>query len=197
MWEWKTSDGTVRQFNASDNKTKCPICGQYFKRGEKGACIVPPMEIRSKYKKLSQNLIVHLDHWEVFCQGIATETELAEKIQKHKTPKKASFTEDEQKKISAFQSACREYGFWEITEKPYGVKCKKCGTSIYVEYNVYADHIDLDYRGKRGMFDGFYSRQIIANIYNKMHEVLGDGKHDDYSAAKTISNIYKEVEKMI
>ena len=77
------------------------------------------------------------------------------------------------------------------------IKCKKCGTSIYVEYNVYADHIDLDYRGKRGMFDGFYTRQIIANIYNKMHEILGDGKYDDYSAAKTIDNIYREVEKMI
>lgn len=197
MWEWKTSDGIVRQFNACDNSKKCPICGQYFKKGEKGACIVPPMEIRNKYKKLSQNLIVHLEHWSAFCDGVETDVELAEKFQKYKTPKKMPFTDEEQKRISAFQSACRDFGFWEVYEKPYGIKCKKHGTSVYIEYNVYSDCIDLDYRGKRGMFDGFYSRQIIANVFNRMHETLGDGKHDDYSATKTIDNIYKEAEKMV
>ena len=113
MWEWKTSDGTIRQFNASDNKTKCPICGQYFKKGEKGACIVPPMEIRSKYKKLSQNLIVHLDHWEVFCQGITTETELAEKIQKDlqyvsQTVDSSSSREDKSQQGTIIGDALRE-----------------------------------------------------------------------------------------
>lgn len=197
MWEWKTQDGTVRQFNACSNDKKCPICGQFFKKGEKGCAIVPPMEIRKGYKKLAQNLVVHLDEWTAFCKGVTTDIDLAEKFAKHRVPRKKEFTSEEQKKIDAFRSACHRNGFHEDYDKPFGIKCKQGGSSIYLTYNVYADTIDLDYKGKCGLFDGFYTRQIIANVYNKMHEILGDNKHDDYSASKTINSVFEETTKIM
>lgn len=196
MWEWKDSNGIVREFKPNSDTKRCPICGQYFKKGEKGCVIVPPMEVRTQHKKLQQNMIVHLSEWEAFCEGITTEEELVQKFIKHRTPKKQEFTENEKERISAFRSACVAYRFYEEFEKPYGLKCKLRGSSICVEYNVYSDTIDIDYRGRKGMFDGFYTRQIVTNIYNKMHEILGDGKKDDYNVDKTINSVFEEAKKI-
>lgn len=198
MWVWRDSDNKVREFKMfGDDPKKCAICGQYFKKGEKGCAIVPPMEIRTRFPKLKQNLVVHYDEWIKFCDGITNDIELAEKFSRYRRPKKADFTEDEKRRIDAFRSASRSAGFWKETEKPYGLKCQKNGSSLYVEYNVYADSISIDFRGKRGLFDSFYERQITTNIYNKMHEILGDGQHDDYSASKTIEKIYTEARKNV
>lgn len=197
MWEWKHQNGEVRQFRVTPSDKRCPICGQYFKSHEKGIAIVPPMDIRKLYKKLSQNLTVHHQCWVDFCDNTTDDVKLAEKFQKHKRPAQNIFDADEIARINAFRMACLKQGFCEVFEKPYGLKCKQRGSSVYIEYNVYSDSIDLDYRGKRGLFDGFYSRQIIANIYNAMHATLGDGKKDDYSATKTINSIIQETEKMV
>ena len=70
---------------------------------------------------------------------------------------------------------------------------KQRGTSVYLEYNVYMDTIDLDFRGKRGLFDSFYKKQIIANVYNKMHEYLADGKVDNYSMSAEFEKLNNEV----
>lgn len=198
MWVWKDSNGTVRQFAPrTDSPKRCPICGQYFKKGEKGCVIVPPMDVRRSNKRLSQNLIVHYDEWVEFCDGIVDDSVLSEKIAKHKIPKQRVLTSDEEKRKSAFIRACHAYGFLVQFEKPYGVKQQKSGTSIALEYNVFADTIDLSRRGKQGLFDSFYERQIVTNVYNKMHEILGDGKHDDYSCTKTIQGIAEEVNKSV
>ena len=197
MWVWKDSGGTVRQFKTfGDDAKKCPVCGQYFKKDEKGCAVVPPMEIRKNYPKLRQNLVVHYDEWMAFCEGVASDEELAEKFSKHR-PKKKDFTDEEKSMIEAFRSACFDYGFRKEIAKPYGLKCQKNGSSLYVEYNVYMDSISIDFRGKRGLFDSFYEKQIATNIYNKMHDILKDGKHDDYSASKTIEKIYSEAKENV
>ena len=197
MWEWKDLDGEIRTFKPNPNTKRCPICGQFFKKGEKGCIIIPPMEARTQHKKLQQNMIVHLDEWQTFCENITTEKELIQKFIKYRTPKKKDFTGEERKRISAFRSACVAYRFYEEFEKPYGLKCKLRDSSIYVEYNVYSDTIDIDYRGRKGMFDGFYTRQIVTNIYNKMHEILDDGKKDDYSVEKTIASVVKKANEIM
>ena len=55
--------------------------------------------------------------------------------------------------------------------------------------------ISSDFRGKRGLFDGFYQRQIEANVYNKMHEILSDGKHNSYDYKESIQSVVDEVNK--
>lgn len=196
MWTWKTKDGEVREFvPTGDNPKRCPICGQYFKKGEKACVVVQPIEVRKMHKKFNQNWIVHRREWEAFCEDVNSDEELANKLIKYKTPRVEPFTENEIKHINAFVSACRLYGFFVEYDKAYGKKCQQRGSSIYLEYNVFTDKIDIGHRGKRGLFDSFYERQIIANVYNKMHEILNDGKHDDYSASKTIAGIADEVNK--
>ena len=119
------------------------------------------------------------------------------KIINHKVPRKKEFTEDEKLRIDCFKKACFICGFKEEFNKPYGIKMKQCGSSVYLEYNVYQDAIDLDFRGKRGLFDNFYKRQIIANVYNKMHEYMGDGKVDDYSMSKDFEKLNNHVNEIM
>lgn len=197
MWEWKNSDGTIRKFKINTGDKRCPICGQYIRKKEEVCIIVPPTEARKKYKKLKDNLMVHYDEWIEFCKENITEEMFAEKLSKHKTPRKKSFTELEQKYIDAFKTACSTFGFYECFEKPYGIKCKQHSSSLYLEYNVYSDEINIDFRGKKGLFDGFYMREIVTKIYNKMHEILDDGQLKEYSAKDTIQKIVSETEKIV
>lgn len=193
MWVWKDSNGTVREFVPIGHSKRCPICGQFFKKGEKACVIVPPMEIRIKNKKLSQNLIVHYNEWVEFCNGVSTNEELANKFCKHRIPKQQSFTTEQNNNINAFIKASSEAGFRKEIKKPYGVKMLRVGSSLYLEYNIFTDKIEINHRGKRGLFDSFYEQQIVANVYNKMHEIIGDGKKDNYSCAKEIQKLNQEV----
>lgn len=195
MWLWRTKDNEVREFANLTQAKKCPICGQYFKKHEKAAVIVPPMHVRKIHKKLNLNSMVHLDEWIAFVGDTDDGEMLAQKFAKHKTPRVKPFTEEEIARIEAFSKACYHYGFFCEYKKPYGIKIQKRGTSVAVEYNVFTDIIDISHRGKRGLFDSIYERQITTNIYNKMHEILADGKHDDFSASKTIANIAADVNK--
>ena len=37
----------------------------------------------------------------------------------------------------------------------------------------------------------------VSNIYNTMHEILGDGKKDDYSVEKTIASVVKKANEIM
>ena len=193
MWIWRTVDGTVRKFINSSQAIRCPICGQYFKKNEISVTIIPPFKVRGN-KKLNENKMVHLDEWIEFVGDITDDEELADKFIKHRTPRVHPFTDEEQRRIDAFNQACIHYGFHAEYAKPYGVKRQVHGSSVAIEYNVFTDSMDISHRGKRGLFDNIYERQITTNIYNKMHEILADGKHDDFSANKAIAEIANEVQ---
>ena len=122
---------------------------------------------------------------------------MAEKIINYKVPHKKAFTEQELFKINCFRKACVDYGFREEFEKSFGLKMKKSGSSLYLVYNVYQDSIDLDYRGNKGLFDSFYTREIIAKVYNRMHEYLGDGLKDNYSMQEDLNKLNREVQDIM
>ncbi len=195
MWEMQY-EGNPRSFEGRyANNKRCPICGQYIRSNERFYIIIIPHEYRSQHKKLRDNMMVHIGEWTKFCEGITSERELVDKLINHKTPRAKDFTEQEIKKIEAFKKACYDYDFKEEFDKPFGVKCKKRGTSVYAEYNVFKDTISVDFRGKRGLFDGFYQRQIETNIFNLMHKYLEDGRHSDYSASKAINEVFEQAKK--
>lgn len=198
MWTFKNADGSNRSLNAAySNNRYCFLCGQYFKKNEKFYIIVVPYNLRSLSKKFSKNISVHADEWEEFIKDVKSDEELAEKLIAHKTPHRKKFTEEEQHRIKCFQEACYHYNFKQVYDKPWGLKCKQVHSSCYLEYNVHLDKIDLDSRGREGLFDGFYKRQIIANIYNKMHELLGDNKFDSYNYKDSINEVNKQVNEMM
>ena len=198
MWAMRLKDGTIRSMSAKYMEDKkCALCGQYFKPNDKYCIIVIPFEYRSKHKKLKNNLVCHTDEWLEFAKDVTTYDEMAERIIKHKIPRKKAFTEQELFKINCFRKACVDYGFREEFEKPFGLKMKKSGSSLYLIYNVYQDSIDLDYRGNKGLFDSFYTREIIAKVYNRMHEYLGDGLKDNYSMQEDFKKLNDEVNKFM
>ena len=57
----------------------------------------------------------------------------------HKKPHKKPFTDAELNRIKIFEEVCREYGFSEVINKPYGLRMKKRGTSITLDYYVYIE----------------------------------------------------------
>ncbi len=198
MWVWNYYNGEPREFvPRNDTPPRCPLCGQYFRKSEKCIAIVPPMTVRNMGTKLQKNMMVHKAEWEALVGSTTDDVEMAEKVLKHKTPRKMPFTREEEAAMSAFVSACHTAGFWGARELPYGRRCNRQGTG-YLEYNVYTDSIDFVSRvRKRGMFDTFYEREIVAKVFNKMHEILGDGRHDDYSAAQSIQNVQDEANRLM
>ena len=198
MWVWNYAEGQPREFTPrTDAPKRCPLCGQYFKKGEKAIVIVPPTAVRTLSPKLKQNMMVHRVEWEALANGITTDDEMTNVFLKHKTPRKEPFTREEEAAMSAFVSACHTLGFWGARELPYGRRCNRQGTG-YLEYNVYTDTIDFVSRVRKpGLFDSFYEREIVAKVFNKMHDIMGDGRHDDYSAAASIQKVTDETAKMM
>ena len=194
MWIWKNSDGKAYEFTPrEDNPKRCPVCGQYFKKEEKCIVIIPPMSVRNISSKFQQNLMVHRAEWEALSAGINDDEQMANVFLKHKTPRKQPFTKEQEAAMSAFVAACHACGFGGERELPYGRRCNRPGTG-YVEYNVYMDAIDFVSRVRKpGLFDFCFEREIVAKVFNKMHDILGDGRHDNYTAAQVLQKVTTEV----
>ena len=189
MWELCNKSFKVKgEFNK-----QCFVCGSFFRKNEDYYIIIIPSNLRGTHKKLNSNFVVHTKDWEDFCKDVKTEEELANKIISHKTPKKISFTQEEENNLFAFKDACKFFGFNSEVKKSYGIKMRKSGTSFSLEYNPYTDNIALYHRAKRGLFDSLFEKQICVDIYNKMHEILGDGKHNNFSAEDSFNKICADV----
>ena len=184
---------TFRPKSSVDNKI-CAICGQYINREEEYCIVVPPMKFRPLDKKLQLNFAVHKDCYREFIKGVKSDEDLAYKFVNHKKPRKKPFTEEELNRIKIFEEVCREYGFTEVINKPYGLRMKKRGTSITLDYYVYIDTVDLNKRYRPGLLDGFYERELVALVYTKMHNRIGDGKKDDFSADKVINEVIEKTD---
>lgn len=195
MWKWRSNDKVTTVNPKYSEPKRCPICGQYFKKDERACIIIIPNEYKNTHPKLKENLMVHEAEWDTLIHGLTTDQEVAEAVMKHKTPRTAPLTDDEKARLDAFVKACESIGFREVFTKPFGVKCKQRGISVVFTYNVFMDSIDIDHRGNRGLFDAFYEKQLIAKVFNKMHEILGDGQVDNYSAQKSLDEIADRVKK--
>ena len=194
MWEMCDSEKKPREFKARFSHNKpCGLCKTHFRTDDMFYIIIIPNALRGSHARLKDNMFVHVDEWDEICKGVSTDDELAEKIIKSKFKKKNILTTDEQSRIEAFKKACMAYNFKMEVSKPYGVRMRQRGSSVYVDYNVYMDMIEVDYRGRRGLFDGFYQKQIVTNIYNEMHKILADGKHSDYNYKDSINQVLNEV----
>lgn len=196
MWEMYDSDKKPREFDARFAYNKpCGLCKTHFRPGDKFYIIIIPSAFRGSHKRLKENMMVHIDEWNELCIGVSTDEEMAQKVINAKFKANKELTTEESARLEAFKEAARKNNFNIEVSKPYGVKMRQIGSSVYVEYNVYLDKIASDFRGKRGFFDGFYQRQIEANVYNAMHAILADGKHNAYNYKESIQSVVNEVNK--
>ena len=155
------------------------------------------MKFRQLDKKLQLNFAVHKDCYREFIKGVKSDEDLAYKFANHKKPNKKQFTEEEKNRIKIFEEVCNEYDFYEVINKPYGLRMKKKGTSMTLDYYVYIDTVDFNKRYRPGLFDGFYERELVALVYTKMHNRLGDGKKDEFSAEKVINEVFEKTENIV
>ena len=192
MWVLGKDTPRIIWYKSSDAR-RCPICGQYITKEEECYLVVCNAIPEARELKL-QNFTPHVACWDKFHQGIASDAELALKLKKHRKPKAAPLTPEQLKKVEAFGWAAHQCGYRVISNtRDNGIRATRNGTTSSVIYNPYADA--LTYRDKRKdfLFKALVDRQVVANIYNKMHEYLEDGKRDDFSAMGTISSIVNDV----
>lgn len=193
-WILKNATGAVTINPVHTSPERCAICGQYFRKGEKVSIIMCPEEF--VHLRVNRKM-VHLDEWNAYGIDVHSDLDLAEKLLSHRQPRVKSLTADETARINAFVQAAMQLGYTREYRTSCGRKCKKPGTSITIEYNVYLDTIRISSRGKEGLFDGFYKRELIAQVFNKMHEILGDNQRDNYTAQASMTQVFDDVKKMM
>ena len=197
MWELRNSDGPRElRWSAGITPKRCPICGQYFVAKDAYYIIVCNAISEARERQLN-NEMVHTECWHKFCEGIESNEVLAEKLKKHRKPKPAPFTEEQNRAIEAFKNASNSFNFRELSwTREKCLRATRRGTSSSVVYNPYSGSVTYEDRRKDSLFKGVFDRQISVNVYNKMHEILEDGKHDDYSVAKVVSRVVEETNKI-
>lgn len=197
MWELKNPEGPrILRFGKIAETRRCPICGQYFSRGEQYYLIVCNAIPEARSEGL-ENLIVHTHCWETFCAGITSDASLASKLKKHRKPKPRPLTEEQNRHVEAFKTAAYQHNFKSLPNTRDGrVKAERLGTTMSLIYNPYTDVISYHDRRKYELFKPLFDRQLETNVYNKMQELLGTDKRDDYSVEKVFSDVVNSVNKM-
>ncbi len=197
MWEHRNQEGP-RTFHITGGliePKRCKCCGQYMLKGEEYYIIVCNAIPEARAQSL-ENLIVHTKCWDKFCDGIEDNLVLATKLKKYRMPSAKPFTEEQKRDVEAFKKAAAAYGYWSSSKTRNGcIKAVKNGTTCSVLFNPYSGVIKYEDRRKNELLKSLFDRQIETNIFNKMHEFLGDGKHDDYSALGTIAGVIEETNK--
>jgi hypothetical protein len=179
---------------------KCFWCGEYFKEGDKISIIVIAFEYKKIYKNLSNNIVIHKQEFDALVESLGGDhKKIVEALGNHKQRRVPNeLTEAQKAGVSAFKYACKEKGFYIETNKNNEVHMRKHGTSLTMEYNSRTGSVRLSSKvRKKGMFDGLYSRQIEANIYNRMQEIIGTELRDNYSVTGTINKVIEETNKIM
>ena len=197
MWELRNSDGPreLRWPKANFTPKRCRICGQYFLADDMYYIIVCNAIPEARARNLN-NEMAHTECWQNFCNGIESNEVLAEKLKKHRRPRPAPLSDEQNKAVEAFQTAASYYGFKKLNvTREKCLKATKYGSTSSVVYNPYSGSVTYEDRRKDSLFKGMCDRQIAVNVYNKMHAILDDGKHDEYSVTKVFSQAVEETNK--
>lgn len=202
MWALRFNGNLkVQKANFSVNKP-CFLCNNFLRRGEELIFVIIPAQYRGTHKNLKENFYCHKDEWLEFVKDCSTYDDVAEKLKKHKKPKRESLTDEDAIKIRAFEKAAFKFGFTEDIKRPYGIKMKIPKSSAYAEYNVYADQFIVEYNNKVGLFETFVESEMHSRILNEMNKLLGNGGEVEIKSAiqevnKVLSNTIETVNKII
>ena len=176
----------------------CYLCGAHFRTGDQIVLVVPPFEYKREFKRLQHNVVVHLDEWLEFkrLNGNSMDPVLRA-LGDARKPKKAALSEEQQLYINQFISAAYDCGYRDSSKTRNGAKAKIFNSSDVLEYNVYTDSVTHRCRRKRQMFDSLGYHQAEVNVWNKMHELRGDGKRDNYKALDVICEAMERANSII
>lgn len=176
-------------------KETCSLCNRWILKNEDFYMLIPPKEIADKYP--IGNILVHKDEWDKFVEGLSDE-EIANKLMKHKKPRKKPLTEEQLKRVEFFKEACEKFGFSECTmskDKRF-VKMKKRRTSYTFIYDIIFERIDFDSR-RDTLFGSLYIVEVQAKIRNEYYRLSGVNKHDDFTVAGIVDKAIEQVDEMM
>lgn len=171
----------------------CFMCGKHFLTGDSIVLVLPPYEYKKKYKRLINNAVMHQHEWEELKQTHDSFDDIFNTMGSSKKPKKVELTPQQKEMVEQFIQAAWNYGYKDYKYTKDGAQSKMNGSSDILRYNVHSDRIAYSNRRKRGLFDGLANRQVVTNVWNRMHELRGDGKRDDFSAKEVVNQAMDKV----
>lgn len=191
-WAWQNSP----KKGSFHWKETCLLCNNWVLKGEEFYMLIIPNEIRKEYK--ISNFIAHKEEWDEFSKGLS-DIEIAEKIIKHKKPRKKPLTNEQLKNIEYFKEACNHFGFnnCEISRNKRFVKMKKRKTSFTLIYDIIFDRVSYDTKTGEDLFGRLFSNEFVANVCNKFYELRGLDIREDFSVAKILNKTAKDVDELI
>lgn len=187
-----------RKIKGSYNwKECCFLCNDWILKDEDFYMIIIPSKVRKEYPLL-KNFIVHADEWLNFSKGLS-DNELAEKILSDKKPKRKPLTDEQKQDIEYFKQACESFGFikYTLSKDKRFVKMKKSGTSITLIYDLIFKRISYDMRGRKGLFGGFFLRELVAKVSNKFYELKGVDIRDNYTVKAALEKVNEQVNELM
>lgn len=179
------------------NDKKCRLCGRYFKNGEKGIILIPTSDCKPLIKS---NIIMHSEEFKKIQSECGSKEEIIHRLGNWKKPKVSeTYSEEQLNEAEVFKEAAQCYNFSDIKVlKVKGlVRCKRVGSSDTLEYNIRTKKIYF-YNNKRSqILDRLLETQLLANVENKMHELLGDGEYNKFSATQVVRDAVKITEDVL
>ena len=190
-------DVAIKENSEWKDKT-CFLCGEYFESGDEVCLLIPPEDVRKNAKKhMKKNQCMHKEELESLCTTITTLDQLYDVLDNHKKKRAKPLTEEQVEKSKLFIEAARYCNFHDGKLTKTGCTCKRRGSSDVLRFNARTERIKYSNRRKDGLFSGFAERQLVTNVYNKYHELLGDGIKSDYNALETIAEVINSVNNIM
>lgn len=176
---------------------KCYCCSSRFKAGDSLVLLIPSIDLKRKYKKLSKNVVMHEDEYNELYNKYGDD--IMEFLGNYAKPRvKERLTKEQEERLAAFRKACNKMGLLVETEsiKTDGIcKRRKGGTSLTFIYNVYTMRASVTHRGKRGVFDPLFEQELLSTLRIEMNQFLG--KHtiekDRFTVQKAVEQAIEEV----
>lgn len=187
----------VMKSSVSWTEKNCFMCGKHFQIDDKIVLVVPSGEYKRKYKRLELNAVIHQDEWEELKKEFGSIDKVLEYMGKSTKPRREKLTGQKKEMAEQFIEAAYCYGYRDSKYTKDGAQAKMSGASDLLKYNAYSDRISYSNRRQRGMFDGLFTNQLVANVWNKMHELRGDGKRNNYSADGIINKAIDKTKEIM
>lgn len=171
----------------------CYLCGKPFQRGEQVDIVIFDTETKQAYPKLSKNIMAHANEFNCLEQQfqanqiaviLALVARGAARKQMVLTPKKNELKE-------AIIIAAQEHLLHKSSETSTSITFAYHRSSLRIRYEPFTDRIRATCRGNLSLFEKVEMQNLSTRVWNRAHEIVGDGLHYDELRPELIAEMHK------
>lgn len=180
---------STREMKASKawQDKKCMWCGKYFEVGDNITLLIPESKVKSMYKKLAFNCIIHTEEYKEL-ENKGSEDSIIYELAHHATPRiKNVLSEHQTKQIECFRTVANEFGMRIETVSGAYLRRRQNGTSINVRLNTRTGSIRASRKGNSNIIDQLYKLEFETKFINRLRELMGEMTTTDFTAEAVIT----------